>query len=272
MLAIAFIAACRTAQPVQTPAAGGASFGHNGAAWGALWQQRAGEYRALCYQAYRLATLQLDAELQRPSSLPRAIVTDIDETVLDNSAYTAMQSGFHNGYTEETWKNWTDLAVADTVPGACSFLRYAASKGVRVFYITNRNEAERKATLENLQRFHFPDADDAHLLLKTTTSGKEARRQTVVQTHHIVMLMGDNLGDFSDVFDKRPADARQLTADSLQAAFGARYIVLPNAMYGDWEGGLINYNYQLTQPQKDAIYKSALKDYPRPRVPRDKVR
>src|SRR5579875_890289 len=53
-----------------------------------LWQQTAAEYRALCYQAYNIATLrlqQLSRKTKRKKNL--AIITDIDETVLDNSYF-----------------------------------------------------------------------------------------------------------------------------------------------------------------------------------------
>jgi 5'-nucleotidase (lipoprotein e(P4) family) len=261
-------ASCRTAQPSQTPAPSAASFGHNGAAWAALWQQRSGEYRALCFQAYRLAKLELDAVLQQPSDLPRAIVTDIDETVLDNSAYSAMQSGYHNGYTKDTWFAWTSRADADSIPGAASFLKYAASKGVKVFYVTNRLEQERIATRKNLERWAFPYADDKHLVLQTDKSAKGPRRESIAKTHNIVMLLGDNLGDFADVFDKRTSNDRQRAVDSLQQTFGSRFIVLPNAMYGDWESALRQYNNGLTQQQKDSLYKASLKDYPAEKVPK----
>lgn len=267
---LAALAACRTTQPVTTPSPT-ASFSHNGAAWAALWQQRAGEYRALCFQAYKLARLQLDAALRDPSSKPRAIVTDIDETVLDNSAYTAMQSGFHNGYTKETWADWTSRADADSVPGARAFLQYAASRGVAVFYITNRVETERKATLQNLDRWSFPFADDEHLILRKDVSSKETRRMEVAKTHNIIMLLGDNLGDFAAVFDERSADDRQRIVDSLHGAFGERFIVTPNAMYGDWESALRAYNNKLTQAQKDSVFKAGLRDYPKEKLPKKLV-
>src|SRR5437868_2795173 len=57
-----------------------------------LYMQKAAEYRALTYQAFNLARWQLDADLKNDGKLPRgeqkrprAVVVDIDETVLDNS-------------------------------------------------------------------------------------------------------------------------------------------------------------------------------------------
>ena len=63
------------------------------------------------------------------------------------------------------------------MPGALSFLKYASSKGIEIFYVTNRSEKERDVTLKNLQKFNFPNADDAHLFPSTGTSSKEERRQ-----------------------------------------------------------------------------------------------
>ena len=54
-----------------------------------LWQQHAAEYRALTYQAFNTAKIQLDKILDNTikNIKPLAIVTDIDESVLNNSAY-----------------------------------------------------------------------------------------------------------------------------------------------------------------------------------------
>jgi 5'-nucleotidase (lipoprotein e(P4) family) len=232
-----------------------------GPAWAALWQQQSAEYKALCFQAYQLAALRLDQHLQQQRKKPLAIVTDIDETVLDNSPYTVHEALKGQEYTEKTWLEWTSKAIADTVPGALSFLKYAAFRGVAIYYVTNRLEKERGATLENLRRWQFPDADDAHLLLKTTTSEKEARRQQVLATHDVVLFIGDNLSDFAAIFDKKPYQERAQITKAAAADFGNRFIVLPNPMYGDWEGALYNFQYNLSVPQKDSILRSRLKNY-----------
>jgi 5'-nucleotidase (lipoprotein e(P4) family) len=227
----------------------------------ALFQQRAAEYRALCYQAYNIAYLRLDQSLANPHSKPLAIVTDIDETVLDNSAYAAHRAMQGKDYDQPSWIEFTGKAIGDTVPGAYNFLRYAALQGVQVFYITNREQAERAGTLQNLQRFGFPNADESHLLTKQGSSGKEARRQTVAATHEIVLLLGDNLSDFTFLFDKKSMEERFTAANSVAPEFGKKFIVLPNPNYGDWEGALFKYNYSLTPWQKDSVMKSMLKGY-----------
>lgn len=232
-----------------------------GPAWAALWQQQAGEYKALCLQAYQIAALRIDEDLQQPHSKPLAIVTDIDETVLDNSPNTVHQSLQGKGYTQADWEAWTAKVDADTVPGAPTFFKYAVSKGVDVYYITNRAEKERAVTLQNLQRWGFPQATDDHLVLRGNTSSKEARRQTLAQTHDIIMLVGDNLSDFSAAFDKQLPDARLQAVHNNAAEFGKRFIVLPNPMYGDWETSLYHFQNGLSTAQKDSILRSSLRNY-----------
>jgi 5'-nucleotidase (lipoprotein e(P4) family) len=226
-----------------------------------LFQQKAAEYRALCYQAYNIAYLRLDQSLAATHSRPLAIITDIDETVLDNSMYAAHRAMQGKDYDVSSWAEFTSKGIADTVPGAFHFLKYAALNGVQVFYITNREQNERAGTLLNLQKFGFPNADEAHLLTKQGTSGKETRRQSVASTHEIVLLLGDNLSDFSFLFDKKSTEERFAATNSVAAEFGKKFIVLPNPVYGDWEAALFKYNYGLTPAQKDSVMKSLLKGY-----------
>jgi len=232
-----------------------------GPAWGAVWQQKASEYKALCYQAYNIARWRLDMILQQQHEKPLAIVTDIDETVLDNSPYQLHRAFMDSGYTDASWMEWTGKSECDTIPGGFSFLKYASSKGVKIFYITNRQEAERGATLKDLQRWGFPDAVNENLFLKQKTSGKQGRRDIVAQNHEIVLLFGDNLSDFSAIFDKKPFEIRDQRVTGNAALFGDKFIVLPNAMYGDWEETLYQYNHSLNPLQKDIIIKQQVKTY-----------
>lgn len=226
-----------------------------------VFQQKAAEYRALCYQAYNLAFLRLGQALTINNGKPRAIITDIDETVLDNSSYAAGEALKGKDYQSDTWKNFTSLAVSDTVPGALHFLQFAASNGVEVFYVTNREESERAGTVTNLKKFGFPNVDDKHLLMKQQTSGKEARRQQVASNYDVVLLLGDNLSDFTFLFDKKSTDDRNNNTNALAPLFGNKFIVLPNPNYGDWETALYQYNYKLTGAQKDSVLRSVIKPY-----------
>ncbi|TWR27352.1 5'-nucleotidase, lipoprotein e(P4) family [Mucilaginibacter pallidiroseus] len=252
-----FLAACSSTKPVANT---NPSITNGGKLWASIWQQRSAEYKALCYQAYNIAKLRLDEALKNPGQKPLAVVTDIDETVLDNSPYDAMRASANLDFDAKTWKAWTAKAEADTVPGAPAFFKYAASKGVTVFYITNRDEDERAATLKNLQKYNLPNADNEHLQLRQTTSSKESRRLQVLKTHNIVLLCGDNLPDFDMLYENKPAEGKRNDVTvQLREQFGKKFIVLPNPAYGDFESALFNFNYKLTQAQKDSIINSKVK-------------
>ena len=218
-----------------------------------LYFQRAAENKALYYQAYNFARISLDNDLQNnPDPRKRAVVVDIDETVLDNSPFEAKCILEGTSYPTY-WNEWVQLAQAEALPGAADFLNYAASKGVEVFYISNRKTNELEASLKNLHDKGFPMVDEQHLLLRTSTSVKTERRNKIAEDYRIVLLAGDNLNDFTELFEKQDTEKRNQLTDSLRNEFGKRFIVLPNAMYGDWENALFNYNNKLSAQQKDSI-------------------
>jgi 5'-nucleotidase (lipoprotein e(P4) family) len=94
--------------------------------------------------------------------------------------------------------------------------------------------------------------DDRHLLLQKAHEGKEPNRQSVAQQYHVVLLMGDNLDDFSDIFDRYDIKDRFDITDANRDQFGRRFIVLPNPMYGDWETTIYS-RQKLTEAQKAAV-------------------
>ncbi|PST84106.1 5'-nucleotidase, lipoprotein e(P4) family [Pedobacter yulinensis] len=225
-----------------------------------LWQQHSGEYRALCFQAYNFARVSLKAAMKkRDRRKPNCIIVDVDETVLDNSAFQGHEIKKGTSFIQKDWTEWAALAQADTVPGAHAFLKFAASKKIEVFYITNRERAEHAGTLENLRRYGFPNADEAHLVVKEQTSDKEPRRKAVAERYNILMLCGDNLSDFSNVFYRENRETKTET-ERAQSQFGSRFIVLPNPMYGDWEK-LLYPPGQLTEEQRGNSRLEKLKSY-----------
>ncbi len=231
-----------------------------------MWQQNASEYRALCYQAFNTAKMRLDIILANNTSPEKklAIITDIDETVLDNSPYNARLIIDEEEYTREEWVNWGNKISANAIPGAKTFLNYAQSKGVEIFYISNRFTEQKETTIENLKKVGFPYADSAHvfLMLDNEGSSKQKRFENVAKNYTVVLFMGDNLGDFSANFSVNSTDKRNQLTDEVQTDFGVQFIVLPNPMYGDWETkGIYQGQHNLTEKQKRAIRKASLKSY-----------
>lgn len=225
----------------------------------ASWYQLSAEMVALYHQGFNIAKLRLDEQLATNNSLkPLAVVVDIDETMLDNSPYETIV--ITKGEQKDGWYDWTTKASAKALPGALEFARYAESKSVHIFYITNRDYQEHAATLLNLQKEGFPFATDDHLLTRSdtafsngNTSSKLGRRAKVSSTHEIVLLIGDNLNDFSEVFEDRSLNYGKDAVEKNKALFGQRFIVLPNPMYGAWEKPLYDYKKNLTEDEKTEL-------------------
>ena len=224
-----------------------------------LWEQRSGEYRALCYQAFSLAKMKLKEKISMHSRDKKqlAIITDIDETILDNSPQQASNILHNITYSEKSWKEWTSRAIANALPGAVAFFQYADKMGIQIFYITNRKNEERDATVRNLIKAGFPQADTAHVMTKDSTSDKEYRRLKIKADYTIALLLGDNLNDLDKMFYQQPADTRCNLVKDNSDLFGDVFIVLPNPMYGDWESAIWN-GKRVAPEEADKLKREAL--------------
>jgi 5'-nucleotidase (lipoprotein e(P4) family) len=242
---------------------------NDGKVWASLYQQQAGEYRALCLQAYNIAKMRVDSETKVPCDTAYAVITDIDETLLDNSPYEGLRALEDSDFRAADMQKWTAKASCNAIPGAVDFLKFAAEKKVTIFYITNRAPVEQAGTLKNLQKFNLPNADADHLLLDTDSKkpSKELRRYVVVHAgknkkpYKVILLCGDNLADFDKAFDNKPGtkltgEQRRDSVTKYTKLFGSRYIIIPNIEYDDWEGAY--YNYSLPDKEKDKVIEGLL--------------
>ena len=221
-----------------------------------LWVQTAVEYEASALQAYRTAQAQLETALRTPrwtaaleqngvlASLPPAVILDIDETVLDNSYYQARVVRDDTEFSDRTWTAWVEERKATAIPGALEFTRDAAARGVALFYITNRTEAEEPATRDNLAALGFPIDRTTDTVLtrgekpEWKASVKGPRRAYVAARYRILLLIGDDLGDFVGDASGTPEARRQRTAAHADR-WGRHWIMLPNPTYGSWERALL---------------------------------
>ena len=227
-----------------------------------LWYQRSAEAEALYHQAFNIARMRIDQDLAGNSSnRKRAVVVDIDETVLNNSPHSAKLIR-DNQVFPYAWNEWVNRAEAEPLPGSVGFLNYAVSKGCDVYYVSNRSAAtELAGTMKNLTARGFPQVTRDHVLLKENESSKEARRKSIAATHRIVVLMGDNLNDLAAVFERKSVAERSAEVEKLKNEFGNRFIVLPNPMYGDWESALYGYRRGLTDAEKDSARIASLQSF-----------
>lgn len=224
-----------------------------------LWFQNSLEAKQLYVQSYELAKIKMMAnEIKEKGQLPSAVVLDIDETVLDNSAFEARLVQNEENYTPQGWAEWVNEANAPALPGAVDFIKFAKKNGIDVYLISNRKEELLSPTLENLKKTGIDIAAD-HVLLKTDISNKDARRAKVKKTHKVILYVGDQLTDFASIYDN-PKQTEMLSAakkDSLQNLLNQGFILLPNPMYGTFEQSVYPESH-LSDEEKSKARKDSL--------------
>jgi acid phosphatase len=219
-----------------------------------LYMQTAAEYQACCRQIYECAEWRLEAILQASQLAFRkpAVVMDLDETVLDNSLFQTFLYQNNLEYTEALWevyeKDYPDEVTL--VPGAKDFIMKAEDNGVAVVYISNRSEANRQATIKAMEALgiNTKNINDRLLLKKKgASSDKSARREEAALRYNILLFIGDNLRDFSELFavaklrstaaepNLTEIERRYARVDSAEAHWGVDWFILPNPVYGEWE-------------------------------------
>lgn len=260
------MSACATSGPApESPSAASmpASAASTGSAahdqrYAVSWQQTATEYEALARMAFNGARARLEPiisaakanQLREFSAMPAdelqgadagqplAVIFDVDETLLDNSAYQARLIADGGGFDDRSWNAWCEERRARAIPGSVEFVRWLDGRGVRVFYVTNRKIETQAATADNLRALGFPlDADGANLMTRDDAAGfgkdKVSRRVAIDREHRVVANFGDNLIDFLAGTAGGNASRRAAIAD-YTSWWGERWFVLPNAIYGSW--------------------------------------
>lgn len=198
------------------------------------YQQQSAEIQALQRQSWALATYRLKDILDKPHEGKRfAIITDLDETVIDNTALLVRDFKACQDYTSwDTWGDWEKEGKPTLIPGAKAFLDYASKHDVAIYYISDRLDENHAHTMEALKELDLPQVDAEHVLLLGPP--KQARRASVEKDYQVIMQLGDTLHDFSQDFAKKSLDDEYQAIEDNAERFGRDWIVLPNATYGSW--------------------------------------
>ena len=237
-----------------------------------------------------------------------AIVSDVDDTLVDGANYTADVVGNDGDCNNAAFARFVMSDACTALPGAVEFVKKCVESGIDFYYVTNRYDQAYKQgqsdsvssyeqsiakdgkglyckadgteigsslyqacgktiydiSYESMERLGFP-VDDQHLIVndnKLNGGSKEPARTAIregnaaypngqrtdgsavdcattinLEPHEIVMLLGDNIGDFTDAFTAEELDAVSRSAlassDDYAGEWGVKWIVMPNAMYGN---------------------------------------
>jgi len=182
---------------------------------------------------------------------PLAVVLDADETVLQNLGYE-YDDASHPGrpYDQERWNRWerTGANAVAPIPGAVTALRAIRRAGVTVIFNSNRlaaAAAENEAALNGAGL--GPARHGSTLWLQGDAapgSAKDPRRAAISARYCVIAMAGDQLGDFSDLFNARGlsvSDRRRAAATGpLAGLWGNGWFVLSNPVYGSGLRGTID--------------------------------
>jgi 5'-nucleotidase (lipoprotein e(P4) family) len=197
------------------------------------WVRDSEEYATLARQTFSLALQAVEREARAVRrGAPWAVALDLDETVLDNSVYQLERAAYGMPFDTASWNAWVRRGEAGVVPGAREFIAAVRQAGGRLAFISGREESTLDATRRNLAVLGLTHEGDLICLRDAASTRTKRMRRTEVRTGsgrcawdgpaQIVVYVGDALGDFPDT-DEEPG------------AFGVRFFLLPNPMYGAWE-------------------------------------
>jgi predicted secreted acid phosphatase len=149
----------------------------------------------------------IEYKKEHPEETNLAIVSDIDETILDNRE----QFRLHPKRDWDLFDKWVNEAKAPVLKPTYQFLSWARKNGFAVFFITGRPESDRKPTIINLVRDNI--SYDA-LYLRPHHGGapaeeyKTAVRQDIEKMGFKIVV---NIGDqFSDLAGGSSLDCEKL--------------------------------------------------------------
>ncbi|MCB1554508.1 MAG: acid phosphatase [Xanthomonadales bacterium] len=222
------------------------------------WMQASQEYRGAVRGTFAAAARQLETALAQPDwdalppservglpmqGLPAAVIVDADETMIDNSPYQARNIRDERGYSLPSWQAWVAESKARALPGALDFARHAERLGVTVFFVTNRaHDPERAPTVANLRALGFPVREDGSNVIlqgdpRAPGEDKGTRRRWVGERYRVLLMLGDNLGDFIDG-SRADHPSRNALIAPYESWWGERWFMLPNPSYGSWESAI----------------------------------
>jgi 5'-nucleotidase (lipoprotein e(P4) family) len=173
---------------------------------------------------------------------PLAVVLDVDETALLNTGYEYDEAVKGRGYDQAIWDRWerTGADKVAPVPGAVTALRAMREAGVAIVFNSNRKAENATFTEMAINQSGLGPARHRDTLFLQGDAGpgsaKDARRALISSRYCVIAMAGDQLGDFSDLFNVKslsvPDRRRAAGSGAFADKWGNGWFMLPNPVYG----------------------------------------
>jgi len=230
---------------------------------GLLWVKHSAEYPAITMQVYQSATAALPGFINDKSwsampghpvdgDLPPAVVLDVDETVVSNIDF---QIAHVRPFTNRKLYDFYRANPAMPVPGVVEFVAAARAAGVDVFFVTNRPCEiiddnpdpcpQEQGVIEEIESIGIA-VDAEHVMLADQDGwdrAKIGRREHIARTHRVIVLIGDDLGDFlpcvrtslyGPCTEAATKESRRLLVEQYSGYWGNGWYILPGPTHGSW--------------------------------------
>ena len=127
-----------------------------------------------------------------------AVVLDIDDTALCDWSFT---DDMYLGYNKRAFEEWAQKGSAPAIRPVLEFYNTAKTRGVKIFFVSNRKEHLRAATEHNLRTAGYANWDG--LVMRPEGGPKQsvaefktqARQRLELQGFQIIANIGDQASD-----------------------------------------------------------------------------
>ncbi|PZQ22998.1 MAG: acid phosphatase [Sphingopyxis macrogoltabida] len=176
---------------------------------------------------------------------PFAAVFDADETLIWNLGPMRNFAEKGTAFDPKIWDQWekTGAGKAVAMPGAVDMVNALRAAGITVIANTNRSSANAGGSEDTLRAAGLGEFRHGETLFLMGDddggSSKDPRRATIASKYCVIILAGDQLGDFSQQFNAKglPAARRMAlaTGAAATALWDKGWFLFPNPVYGPWE-------------------------------------
>lgn len=181
---------------------------------------------------------------------PLAAVFDIDETVILNTGLMHSRA-LGPGASRD--------AVVLAVPGAVEAIRALKAAGVTAIYNTNRTTDMTDGVVATLVSVGLDAPIHGETLFlngdDTLRGNKDGRRARIAGKWCVVAMAGDQLGDFSELFNARGLSVAERRRTALEGAtsanWGRGWFMLANSAYGTALAGTLDDIFPAADTTKD---------------------